>query len=78
MTWEDLEYGWQMAFSQAWDAFCSNTIPIGAAIINEKNELVSIGQNMIFVEKADEQVIYGSSIAHAEINAIVQLKRKEH
>lgn len=78
MVWEELEYGWQMAFSKAWDAFCSGTIPIGAAIINENNVLVSLGQNMIFVEHTDESVISGSSLAHAEINAIVQLKRKEH
>ncbi len=78
MTWNGLEFGWQMAFNKAWSAFCSNTIPIGAVILNEKNELVSFGQNMIFVEKTEEPVIYGSSLAHAEINAIVQLKRKEH
>ena len=78
MIWEELEYGWQIAFSKAWDAFCSGTIPIGAAIINENNELVSLGQNMIFVEQADTSVIVGSSLAHAEINAIVQLKRKDH
>jgi len=78
VTWEELELGWQIAFSKAWEAFCSNTIPIGAAIINENNELVSVGQNMIFVEKANAPAIYGSNLAHAEINAIVQLKRKEH
>lgn len=78
MTWEELELGWQMAFSKAWDAYCSNTIPIGAVILNENNELVSIGQNMICVDQADEPVIYGSSLAHAEINAIIQLKLKEH
>ncbi len=33
---------------------------------------------MIFVEQTNTPVIYGSSLAHAEINAIVQLKRKEH
>ena len=33
---------------------------------------------MIFVEHTNEPVIYGSSLVHAEINAIVQLKRKEH
>ncbi|MFA7075580.1 MAG: nucleoside deaminase [Candidatus Izemoplasmatales bacterium] len=78
MTWEELEFGWQMAFNKAWNAFCSNTIPIGAVILNENNELVSLGQNMIFVEQTEAPVIYGSSLAHAEINAIVQLKRKEH
>ncbi len=33
---------------------------------------------MIYVEQTDATVIYGSHLAHAEINAIVQLKRKEH
>jgi tRNA(adenine34) deaminase len=78
MTWEEIELGWQIAFHQAWEAFCSNTIPIGAAILNESNELVSAGQNMIFVEKANVPLIYGSDLAHAEINALVQLKREKH
>ncbi|MDD4297371.1 MAG: nucleoside deaminase [Ruminiclostridium sp.] len=78
MVWEELEYGWKMAFNKAWDSFCSGTIPIGAVILNENDELISSGQNMIFVEQADSPAIFGSSIAHAELNAIVQLKRKEH
>jgi tRNA(adenine34) deaminase len=41
-------------------------------------ELVSTGKNMIYVEKVDSPAIFGSSLAHAEINAIVKLKRKEH
>lgn len=77
MVWDELEYGWQMAFSKEWDAFCSGTIPVGAVIINETGELVSTGQNMIYVEKADSPAVFGSSLAHAEINAIVKLKRKE-
>ncbi len=78
MTWQKLEFGWQMAFRQGWSAFGTYTIPIGAVILNEKNELVSSGQNMIFVEQSDLPVLYGTSIAHAEINAIAQLKRAEH
>ncbi|NLP23759.1 MAG: nucleoside deaminase [Syntrophomonadaceae bacterium] len=78
MVWDELEFGWQMAFSKAWDAFCSGTIPVGAVIINKASELVSMGQNMIYVEKADYPAIFGSSLAHAEINAIVKLNREEH
>lgn len=48
MIWYELEYGWQMAFTKAWVAFCSGTIPVGAVILNENNELVSSGQNMIY------------------------------
>jgi len=33
---------------------------------------------MVFVEQTNEPGIYGSNLAHAEINAIIQLKRKEH
>lgn len=78
MKWKELDFGWKIAFSKAWDAFRDKTIPIGAAILNENNELVSSGQNLIFVEQADAPAIFGSNLAHAEINAIVQLKREEH
>jgi tRNA(adenine34) deaminase len=33
---------------------------------------------MVYVEQEDASVLYGNNLAHAEINAIVQLKRKEH
>ncbi len=78
MIWQELPFGWQMAFRQGWSAFDTYTIPIGAVVLNQKNELVASGQNMIFVEQSELSVLYGTSIAHAEINAIAQLKRAAH
>ncbi|MGI6562680.1 MAG: nucleoside deaminase [Clostridia bacterium] len=78
MTWQDLECGWQTAFTKAWEAFCSGTIPVGAAIFDENGNLVSSGQNMVYIEQGEGPALYGNNLAHAEINAIVQLKRKEH
>ena len=77
MTWEELELGWQMALARHGMLIVQIQFQLGS-YLNENNELVSIGQNMICVDQADKPVIYGNSLAHAEINAIIQLKLKEH
>ncbi|MDR0818732.1 MAG: nucleoside deaminase [Oscillospiraceae bacterium] len=77
-TYESLEIGWKLALSEAWKSFVGGTIPIGAVILNENDDVVSVGRNMIFEEHSDSQPLCGSSIAHAEINAIAQINRSEH
>ncbi|MDF2544498.1 MAG: nucleoside deaminase [Herbinix sp.] len=76
--WNDLEVGWQAAFGSAWNAFKEKTIPIGAAIVNEQDVLVSTGQNKIYSKQGNPKEIYQHHLAHAEINAILKLNEEEH
>lgn len=78
MVWDDIELGFQVAFRAAWESFCKGSIPIGAAILNFNDEVVSIGRNRIFEKSASLPQISNHQLAHAEINAIMQLNEEEH
>ena len=36
--WCDLSIQWKTAFEEAWRAFCTGNIPIGAALFDENGE----------------------------------------
>ncbi len=83
--WSDLSLPWQAAFEMAWEAACSGSIPIGAAIFDAQGRLVAAGRNRLNEPCPNEtrgngshgaaQAAYlsGSRIAHAEINALIAL-----
>ena len=69
--WQDLEYGFQIAFQKAWEAYKNNTIPIGVAILSKTDDVMVTGQNQIYT--SGDGLINLHQIAHAEINAILKL-----
>jgi tRNA(adenine34) deaminase len=69
--WNDLEKGFQTAFEKAWEAYKNHTVPIGVAIMDKTDMLMATGQNQIYTE--GEGVIKLHQVAHAEINAILEL-----
>jgi tRNA(adenine34) deaminase len=75
--WRDLEKPWQDAFSLAWEAYKSGTIPIGAVIVDRYCRTVSVGRNMVF-DKTNTNCLAGTYMAHAEMAAMMQLKESEH
>lgn len=78
MKWNDVEAGFQAAMQAAWESYCNGSIPIGASILNCDNEIVSIGRNRIKEKSAPNPQIFNHQLAHAEINAILQLSEVEH
>lgn len=78
MNWDNVEFGFQVAFKAAWEAFIKGSIPIGAAILNQNGEVVSIGRNRIYEELAPPPQIYNHQLAHAEANAILQLSENAY
>lgn len=78
MIWDDVEFGFQIAYQAAWEAFIEGSLPIGAAILNQEDEIVSIGRNRIFEKEAPKPQIFNHQLAHAETNAILQLSENEH
>lgn len=68
MNWCDIEKPWQAAFEQGWEAFRNGSIPIGAVIVDETNEIISVGRNRIF-----EFSTPNSKIAHAEMECLLKL-----
>lgn len=75
--WSEVEKPWKEAFALAWESFRHNTIPIGAVIVDEYNNIISKGRNMIF-DKITSNCLAGTTMAHAEMSAMIQLKREEH
>jgi len=72
--WNDIDKGFQIAFEMAWESFKIGTIPIGACIMNESNELVATGQNQIHA-KGDGLISF-HQLAHAEANAIMKVSEE--
>ena len=69
--WNNLDFGFQVAFEQAWEAYCGGTTPIGASIIDTENRVVAKGRNQIASE--GDGLICHSELAHAEMNALLAL-----
>ncbi len=78
MRFADLEPQWQAAFTMAWEAFVDGTVPIGAVIVDCDGCIVSTGRNRIRSADAPSPQIAGHKIAHAEINAILQVQEDTH
>ena len=55
-----------------WDAYVAGTIPVGAVVVDAAGEVVSRGQNRIFDDVQDKHLAR-SRLAHAELNALIQL-----
>jgi tRNA(adenine34) deaminase len=72
--WETLDPPWQAALEMAWEAYCAGTIPIGAVITDCDGEIVARGRNRIFDHPAQDGMVSGDVLAHAEINALLDLK----
>jgi tRNA(Arg) A34 adenosine deaminase TadA len=71
--WHTLGAPWRAAFELAWEAFGAGTIPVGAVVTDADGTVLARGRNRITESSAPERQIFGSRVAHAEINALVQL-----
>ena len=66
--WDTISKAWQTAFELAWEAFINSSIPIGAVIVDENNDIISSGRNRLY-----EKDILHPKIAHAEMEALQKL-----
>ena len=71
--WSDLEPEWREALRLAWEAYGAGTIPVGAIVTDADGSVLARGRNRMFETSAPAGQIFGSRVAHAEINALVQL-----
>jgi tRNA(adenine34) deaminase len=72
-AWSELGPAWRAAFDLAWQAFRAGTIPVGAVVTDSDGTVLTLGRNRMFDASGPEGQIFGSRVAHAEINALVQL-----
>ena len=72
-AWRELDPAWRAALELAWEAFAVPTIPVGAVVTDAGGTTIARGRNRMFDPAPFEGQISGSRVAHAEINALVQL-----
>ncbi|MCG7376776.1 nucleoside deaminase [Paenibacillus sp. ACRSA] len=71
--WEKLSECWKASFEEAWEAYAHGSIPIGAVIVDANNRIISRGRNRINETTAPIKQTCSNRLAHAEINALLQL-----
>lgn len=76
-SWDDLIKPWQWCLEEAWQAYCMGSLPIGAAITDEKGRLLARGRNRIYERETEGQLLHGHRLAHAEINALIAIENWE-
>jgi tRNA(adenine34) deaminase len=72
--WDSLSLPWQEAICMAWEAYCVDTIPIGAVVADVNGNIVARGRNRVFDKTAPQKQIHGDMLAHAELNALLNLE----
>jgi len=73
MLWNSLTPVWRACVGQAWEAMGANTFPIGAIVVDGSGDVVAAGRNRVFETEPHPGALHGSMLAHAEMNALVDL-----
>ena len=71
--WVGLDEAWQEAFRQAWDALRGGNIPVGACASTPDGKIVRSARNRVNDDEGPPGEIFGSSLAHAEMNVLARL-----
>ncbi len=71
--WADLDEPWREAFRQAWDAFQTGNVAVGACASTADGEIVHAARNRIHDDDAPPGEVFGSTLAHAEVNVLARL-----
>lgn len=71
--WASLDEAWQEAFRQAWDAFRTGNIAVGACAASPDGSIVHAARNRVADRSAPAGEIFGSALAHAEMNVLARL-----
>jgi tRNA(Arg) A34 adenosine deaminase TadA len=76
--WAALDEPWREAFRQAWAALRSGTIAVGACASTSDGTIVHAARNRVFDKDGPRGEIFGSSLAHAEMNVLARLEFRGH
>jgi tRNA(Arg) A34 adenosine deaminase TadA len=68
----------RMALSQAWASIRAGSLGIGAAAFDRDGELLATGRNRIHESDPGDDVLAGTSLAHAELNVLAKLPYRAH
>jgi tRNA(Arg) A34 adenosine deaminase TadA len=71
--WMSLDASWHEAFRQAWDAFRTGNIAVGACVSAVDGTVVASSRNRVGDTTGPLGQMFGTSVAHAELNALARL-----
>ena len=71
--WGSLIPPWQICLEQAWIGYCAGSLPIGAVITAGDGVILATGRNRRHEPDTGGSHISASRLAHAELNALIQL-----
>jgi tRNA(adenine34) deaminase len=72
-AWASLDEPWREAFRQAWDAVRAGNIGVGACAATHDGEIIYAARNRVNDQDGPHGEIFGSSLAHAEMNVLARL-----
>jgi tRNA(adenine34) deaminase len=73
VIWESLDEAWQEAFRQAWAAFRGGNCAVGACATTPDGVIVHAARNRIEDQTGPAGEVFGSKLAHAEINVLARI-----
>lgn len=71
--WSGLDDAWQESFRQAWEAFRTGNIPVGACASTSDGKIVRAARNRVTDTEGPAGEVFGSTVAHAEVNVLARL-----
>lgn len=72
-VWAGLDACWQEAFRQSWEALRSGNIAVGACASTPEGRIVHAARNRVADRDGPPGEVFGSTLAHAEINVLARL-----
>ena len=71
--WTGLDKPWREAFRQAWEALRTGNIAVGACASTSGGEIIYSARNRVNDGEGPHGEIFGSALAHAEMNVLARL-----
>ncbi len=69
-VWAGVDGPWRRAVELAWEAFVGGSIAVGAVVLGPDGDVIAEGRNRSGETVGPAGQVVGSSIAHAEVNAL--------
>lgn len=75
---EALDGSMRRALELAWESACAGSLGVGAVVSQADGAEVATGRNRLFEHDPGDDVLAGSSLAHAELNVLAKLPIGHH
>jgi len=77
-SFAQLDAGMRLALEQAWGSTVAGSLGIGAAALDADGRVLATGRNRINETDPGDDLLAGTSVAHAEMNVLAKLPFRAH